>query len=64
MEKNAFEGSLVLEKLAEIGKLDDFYGAIDSDNFKKVKSLMTVAGIDDETIATVLRKMQEAEEEH
>ena len=52
-----FEGSLVLEKLTEIGKLDEFYEAVDSDDFGTAKSLMNLAGLDDETIETVLRKM-------
>ncbi|MGE3974212.1 MAG: hypothetical protein AB7F59_06780 [Bdellovibrionales bacterium] len=40
MEENDFEGTLVLEKLAEIGKVEDFFEAIDSDDFEKAKSLM------------------------
>jgi len=59
-----FEGTLVLEKLAQIGKVDDFLEAIDSDDFEKAKSLMKRAAIDSGTIATVLRKMAEANGEH
>ena len=37
MDENDFEGTLVLEKLAEIDKVDAFYEAIDSDDFAKAK---------------------------
>lgn len=57
MDEQDFEGTLVLEKLAEIGKVDDFFAAIDSDDFGKAKSLMKQARIDLETIAIVLKKM-------
>lgn len=56
-----FEGSFVLEKLAEIGKVDEFYDAVDADDFVKAKALLKRAGLDADTIATVLRKMSEAE---
>lgn len=51
------EGSLVLEKLAEIGKVDDFFAAIDSDDFGQVTSLMKQAGVDAQTIALVLKEV-------
>jgi hypothetical protein len=59
-----FEGTLVLEKLAAIGERDSFFDAIDSDDFRKAASLMKRAGVDDETIAIVLRKMEAADGEH
>ena len=64
MNENDFEGTLVLEKLAEIGKVEDFFDAIDSDDFVKAKSLMKQANIDIETIAIVLKKMSDADGEH
>ncbi len=64
MDENEFEGSVVLEKLAEIGMLDEFFQAIDSDNFALAKALMKKAGVDAETIATVLAKMADADGEH
>jgi len=64
MEESDFEGTLVLEKLAEIGKVDAFFEAIDSDDFAKAKSLMKRANVDSETIATVLKKMSDADGEH
>ncbi|MBX7148031.1 hypothetical protein K1X76_03015 [bacterium] len=64
MNEEAFEGTLVLERLAEIDKVDDFFEAIDADDFEKAKRLMQKAGVDAETIAIVLKKMQEANGEH
>lgn len=64
MDENDFEGTLVLEKLAEIGAVDAFYEAVDADNFGKARSLMKKAGIDAETAALVLKKMAEAAGDH
>lgn len=60
MDESNFEGSLVLERLAEIGQVDAFFEAIDSDNFDKVISLMKRAHLDSKTIATVIKKMKDA----
>lgn len=62
MKESNFDGTLVLEKLAEIGKLDEFYVAVDSDDFEAAKILMKKAKIDRESIAIVLSKMENAEE--
>ena len=62
MIEQTFEGTLVLEKLAQIGKVDEFYEAIDSDDFQKAKSLMKIARIDLETIEIVLKKMLNSDE--
>jgi hypothetical protein len=62
MEEQDFEGTLVLEKLAEIGEVDSFYEAVDSDDFRKASSLMKRAGVDDATIQIVLRKMEASDE--
>ncbi|MNL11756.1 hypothetical protein D3C87_1326030 [compost metagenome] len=64
MDENDFEGTLVLEKLAEINKVEAFFEAIDSDDFGKAKSLMKRAGVDAETIAVVIKKMNDADGEH
>ncbi len=64
MDERDFEGTLVLEKLAEIDKVDDFFEALDSDDFAKAESLMKRARIDSDTIAVVLKKMAEADGEH
>lgn len=64
MDESDFEGTLVLEKLAEIDRLEDFFEALDADDFNKAKSLMKKAGVDSDTIAIVLKKMQEADGEH
>lgn len=64
MDETDFEGTLVLEKLAEINKVDAFFEAIDADDFDKAKSLMKRANIDAETIAIVLKKMNDSDGEH
>lgn len=64
MDESDFEGTLVLEKLAEIDRLEDFFEAIDADDPGRAKSLMKKAGIDSDTIAIVLKKMQDADGEH
>jgi DsbC/DsbD-like thiol-disulfide interchange protein len=64
VDESDFDGTLVLEKLAEIGKADAFLEAVDSDDFGKAESLMRRAQIDAETIATVLKKMAASDQEH
>ncbi len=64
MNENDFEGTLVLEKLAEIGQVDDFFEAIDADDFEQAKALMKKAKINSATITMVLNKMKEADGEH
>lgn len=64
MGEEPFEGTLVLEKLAAIGERDAFFDAIDSDDFHVAAALMRRAGVDEETIRTVLRKMESADGNH
>lgn len=64
MDENDFEGTLVLEKLAAIGKMDSFFEAIDSDDFDRARSLMKRAGVDPQEISIVLKKMHQADGEH
>lgn len=64
MDEQDFEGTLVLEKMAEIGKLDAFFDAIDSDDFERAKSLMKRAQVDAETISMVIKKMAAADGQH
>lgn len=64
MEENDFEGTLILEKMAEIDQLDAFFEAIDADDFVKVKVLMKRAKLDQETIAIVLKKMLKSDGKH
>lgn len=58
MDDNDFEGTVVLEKLAEVRKVDEFFDAVDSDNFYAATKLMRLADIDEPTIAMVLQKMR------
>lgn len=64
MDETDFEGTVVLERLAEIGRIDEFYEAIDADDFDRAKSLMKKAGLDAETIAIVLQKLLDSDGEH
>ncbi len=64
MDESDFEGTLVLEKLSEAGKIDDFFEAVDNDDLRKAASLMRHAGVDAETIAIVLKKMNDADGNH
>jgi hypothetical protein len=64
MDERDFEGTLVLEQLAAIGRVDDFFEAIDADDVDRAASLMRKAKIDSSTIAMVIRKMEDADGEH
>jgi hypothetical protein len=64
VDESDFEGTLVLEQLAGIGKVDDFFDAIDSDDVERATALMKRANIDARTIATVVRKIEQGDGEH
>ena len=64
MDDTDFEGSLVLEKLAAIGKVEDFFDAIDSDDVGRATTLMKSAHVDASTIAMVIKKLEEGDSEH
>lgn len=64
MDEKDFEGTLVLEQLAAIGRVEDFFDAIDSDDVQRATSLMRRAKVDASTIAMVVRKMEDADSEH
>jgi len=64
MDETDFEGTLVLEQLAEIGQVEDFFDAIDADDAQRAASLMKKAKIDASTIAIVLKKMADSDGEH
>ena len=64
MDERDFEGTLVLEQLARIDKVDEFMDAIDSEDLKRAAALMRSAGIDDDTIALVLKKITAGDDEH
>lgn len=56
--------TLVLEQLAAIDKVDEFFDAVDSDGFERATRLMKAARVDAPTIAMVIRKMEAADGEH
>ncbi|MGD0524037.1 MAG: hypothetical protein ABSE49_02770 [Polyangiaceae bacterium] len=64
MDEKDFEGTLVLERLGEIGRVEDFFDAIDSDDVVRAAALMRKAGIDAATIAIVKKKIEDGDDEH
>ena len=64
MDDSDFEGTLVLEQLATIGKVEDFFDAVDSDDVERATSLMKRANVDAATIAIVVRKIEESDGQH
>jgi hypothetical protein len=64
MDDTDFEGTLVLEQLAAIDVVDEFFEAIDSDDVERATSLMRRANVDASAIAVVVRKMREGDGEH
>jgi hypothetical protein len=64
MDETDFEGTLVLERLAEIGGVEDFFDAVDADDVERAVALMKRARLDAGTIAVVVRKMEAADGEH
>ena len=64
MDESDFEGTSVLEQLAAIGRLDEFFDAVDSDDIARATSLMRRASLDAATIAIVVKKMEESDGEH
>ena len=64
IDDSDFEGSLVLEQLAAIDKVDEFFEAIDADDVDRAKALMKRANVDASAIAAVIRKMADADDQH
>lgn len=64
MDETDFEGTLVLEQLAAIGQLEEFFDAIDADDARRAAALMKRARVDPSTIAIVVKKMEAGDGEH
>ncbi len=64
MDESDFEGTLVLERLVEIGSLEDFIDAVDADDVDAAVRLMKKAKLDARTIAIVVQKMEDADGDH
>jgi iron uptake system EfeUOB component EfeO/EfeM len=64
MDESDFEGTLVLEQLAAVGEVEDFFDAIDSDDIERATALMKEARVEASTIALVVRKIEDADDEH
>jgi len=63
-DESDFEGTIVLEQLAGIGRVEEFFDAVDADDVERATSLMTRAQIDAPTTAMVVKKMKAADREH
>ena len=63
MDDTDFEGTLVLEQLAAIDKVDEFFEAIDADDVERAKDLMRRAKVDSSTMAIVVRKIEQGDAE-
>lgn len=57
MREEEFEGTLVLEQLATGGLLDEFWDAMDRDDFDRAESLLQCADVDAATIEAVIQEM-------
>ncbi|MFM8536194.1 MAG: hypothetical protein ACKOEC_21890 [Acidimicrobiia bacterium] len=64
MSDSDFDGTVVLEQLARIDKVEEFMDAIDSDDEPRATALLRQAGVDPDTIAIVLKKMRQADGPH
>ena len=64
MDERDFDGTLVLEQLAQIGCVEEFFEAIDADDVARAAALMKRAKIDAATIGVVIEKMEEGDAEH
>jgi hypothetical protein len=64
MDDSDFEGTLVLEQLAAIEKVEEFFDAVDSDDVERAVALMKRADVDAATIAIVVRKIEESDSQH
>jgi len=64
MDETDFEGTLVLEQLAAIDQVEEFFDAIDADDVQRAKQLMKRANVDESTMAIVVQKMEAADSDH
>ena len=63
LDETDFEGTLVLEQLAAVGLVEDFFEAADEDDLDEARRLMVAADVDRATIAVVLAKMAAGDDE-
>jgi hypothetical protein len=64
MDDSDFEGTLVLEQLAALDLVEDFFDAIDADDVERATVLMKTAKVDAATIAIVIGKMEAGDADH
>ena len=58
MNEDDFEGSLILEKLASLDLVDEFFEAVDSDDLVRVAAVLRAADFEDEIIRTILDQIE------
>ena len=61
MEELDSIGPKILEKLAELGVIDDFFEAVDSDDTRSIIKLLRSVGTEDEIISEVLKKIEDGD---
>ena len=61
MDEQDFEGTLVLEQLAALDLVEDFFDAIDADDVQRATALMRRAKVEPSTMAIVVKKMKESD---
>lgn len=64
MKEEDFEGSLVLERLAAMNLVDEFFDAVDSDDMTEILSLLRQAGLDEDTIEEVMDQIESSTGKH
>ena len=57
MDESELLGTEVLERLAEVGKVEEFYDAVDADNFQAIRALMRSVGVDAQTIEIIMERI-------
>ena len=63
VDDRAFLTDLFTERAIPIDKVDEFFDAIDSDDVERATTLMKAARVEPSDIATVIRKMENADDD-
>lgn len=61
---HSFEGSVILERLALVDRVEDFFEAIDNDDFEYARELMELAGVADGDIEVAIAMMKDSDSDH
>jgi len=63
MDDHDFDGTDVLERLAAIGRLEEFAEAVDAGDFDAARTLLRAAGLNARVVAEVLARMADPDNE-